>query len=440
MPDILQIFQMRDTEAEHLEWLLGQRNIPPRANILDIGCGTGALAATILKQRSDVHITLVNPNKEQLNRAPDSCFKIAMALNDPDLPYELPHGEYDVIICDYCVGFVSAELLCDVIQGFLADTGTAYVYDMTSDWLTEIMSGEYRIYPCESLKDIAKQRGYAAVELPIAETPQIAEAFGEVLAAETPDVQRSVQRDLGHVRPVHWQIRKLNTMLAFSGGKDSMAVLALLEDELERIDIVYVNTGQAFNEISVLVDYIRLVSPNFTEIRTDVDTFHEDYGWPCDVLPVDSTPLGQTVTKGNKQKLIDYLSCCLHNIQQPLADYAKERGYTTVIRGDRADEHHGAPLYDGYKEDGVTYRFPLWDFSEEQVKTYLKAQGLWLPHFDLDHSSLDCKHCTAYLGSRPKQLAYMRENHADAYFETLRRLQIINQQITNDLIPLKELL
>lgn len=206
--------------------------------------------------------------------------------------------------------------------------------------------------------------------------------------------------------------------LMFSGGKDSIACLRLVEQYLDRTLVVWVSTGADFPEITELMSEVRQLVPYFLEIQTDQPSSIRRNGYPSDVVPIKHTPLGQMFMGAQKIKIRSAFECCSENKWLPTSNKLKELGVTGVIRGQRSDDTARAPLASGDWVDGVEYLLPIADWSKEQVLDYLAKNNV--PITDrllMEHSSLDCWNCTAYLEHSADRMRYVKKNYPDKYQE-----------------------
>ena len=99
--------------------------------------------------------------------------------------------------------------------------------------------------------------------------------------------------------------------LMFSGGRDSLACLELYRDYLDKMTLIWVNTGANFPEIEDYMDQLNV--PNFVEVRTNQPLSLEVNGHPVDILPVNFSNIGQAVTSQKDIKLRTYFDCCAEN-------------------------------------------------------------------------------------------------------------------------------
>jgi phosphoadenosine phosphosulfate reductase len=105
-----------------------------------------------------------------------------------------------------------------------------------------------------------------------------------------------------------------------------------------------------------------------------------------------------------------------------------------VIRGQRNDEALKSPIRSGSVIGGVEYLFPIQNWSRAQVVQYLIKENVKLPrHYGSFDSSVDCLHCTGYLGENRGKMAWLEENHITAAKEVARRLRFIKSAVMVEL-------
>lgn len=212
--------------------------------------------------------------------------------------------------------------------------------------------------------------------------------------------------------------------LQYSGGKDSIACLELLKDHLEKITVVWMNTGAAYPETISHMETIRQSVPHFLEIKSDQESDIRAFGYPVDFQPLRPTSL----------PLQSWMACCSRNMWQPTYDGIKAEGFTLVIRGQKKSDMRQAQIANGHIDrQGIEYFFPLEDWSDDDVYTFLEARGLSLPaSYRWAGTSLDCWNCTAYLDEREKELRNMRFHHPGKWEEVKRRFIQIKKVIDEE--------
>jgi len=226
-------------------------------------------------------------------------------------------------------------------------------------------------------------------------------------------------------------------VLQFGGGKDSLACLYLLRDRWDSLTVVWLNTGAPFPETADQMQQIRALVPHFLEVKSDVLTNIEQHGWPTDVLPVRNAQMGKLTTGEPGIMMQSWWNCCSANFWEPLHHAIIRLGATTVYRGQRIAEDYKSTLRDGDVLDGITYRYPIQGWSEQQVVDYLNAQGVPIPeHYAHTQKSLDCWCCTAYLDAKLDQLKYLRARHPQKYELVAGQLTQMRSAITRAVQPL----
>jgi phosphoadenosine phosphosulfate reductase len=204
--------------------------------------------------------------------------------------------------------------------------------------------------------------------------------------------------------------------LHFGGGRDSLACLYLLRPRWPEITVVWMNPGAPFPETVAQMEAIKAVVPNFLEVRADVLTNIKNHGWPTDVLPVRNAYWGKQSTGETGIMMQTWFDCCSNSFWFPMQRKMHELGVTKIYRGQRLSEDYKSPMRSGQIVDGITYEFPLENWSEQQVSDYLTEQGVKIPaHYAHTQKSLDCWCCTAYLDAKLDQLQYLKNRHPDKY-------------------------
>jgi len=186
--------------------------------------------------------------------------------------------------------------------------------------------------------------------------------------------------------------------LHFSGGKDSMACLYLLRDQLDRIDVYWVNTGDLCPELRATVDQVRAWVPRFHEVKTDVCAWRHTHGTPVDALPSNCTPLGVTYGLSNV-RMSGKFDCCFANKMEPMHRRMVADGVDCVIRGTKLCDTGRIPA------EGpmgcYTVVLPLRDWSHDDVHSYLQKVGAPVSEiyqYGASGSAVDCLGCTALWG------------------------------------------
>jgi 3'-phosphoadenosine 5'-phosphosulfate sulfotransferase (PAPS reductase)/FAD synthetase len=168
--------------------------------------------------------------------------------------------------------------------------------------------------------------------------------------------------------------------------------------------------------------------PHFIEVKSDQPSNVAQHGWPVDVLPVQNTALGKALYGSDIQVMQPYLNCCAENIWFPLHKAILDCGATKAIKGQRRADDHKSPSKDGDTVYGITMLMPIYDWSTQQVFSYLKEVGAELApgYLQGEKTGRDCWDCTAYLSDNRKRIENLP---GDKKLEIKRRLGIIDQAI-----------
>ncbi len=216
--------------------------------------------------------------------------------------------------------------------------------------------------------------------------------------------------------------------LQVSGGRDSLACFWLLKNAglLDHVTVYWVNSGNAFPELLAIMAHIKELSPHFVEIAGRHHAVIEEWGIPTDILPRSCTPIGRLANQ-SAVKMQDSYSCCGRVIMQPLHERMIADGVTLIIRGQRGDDGHKAPILSGEWENGIQYLFPIEDWSREQVNTYLQEQGAPRnPCYDYVNSTPDCMNCSGWW--EDGRSGYLKAHYPAAYQRYQHNLDIIREE------------
>jgi phosphoadenosine phosphosulfate reductase len=215
--------------------------------------------------------------------------------------------------------------------------------------------------------------------------------------------------------------------LQFSGGKDSLAMLHLMRKHWDRMTVYWVNTGDAFPETLDLAERVRKMVPNFVEIDGNQPQVIAMHGIPSDIVPVSATPIG--VSNGGHGVLMqDRYSCCMRTVMLPLARRMIDDGITLIVRGQKEADALKAPLRSGDVDEGIEYLFPLEDWTDEDVMTFLEEEGIELPrYYESMRSNPPCLSCSAWWDDG--RAAYMKQHHPLHYDLYQQRLNTISDAV-----------
>ena len=201
--------------------------------------------------------------------------------------------------------------------------------------------------------------------------------------------------------------------LQFSGGKDSLACLYLLRDQLDGITVYHVDTGDQCPETAAVVAQVKEWVPHFATVRSDVGGWRQVNGYPTDLVPARAHMLG--VAYGMSAfRLSNRFDCCFANLMHPLHARMVADGVDAVIRGTKQCDTGRIPA-EG-PTDYYDVVLPLRDWSHDDVFAFLERVGA--PYNTIyDHyravSAPECLGCTAWWDDG--KAAYLRAAHPEQF-------------------------
>lgn len=231
--------------------------------------------------------------------------------------------------------------------------------------------------------------------------------------------------------------RYKRVVLMYSGGKDSLACLLLTRPFWDRLNVVWVDTGNQFPEVREHMEIVRRLVPHLTVIKSDTPAFWRENGFPVDVVPTRHTAVGHYIYGETPIRVCSRFDCCMANIWKPMADYFRLTKPDCVIRGDRGQER--AKGLQG--ADGIAFEFPIFDWTTEKVMRFIRdaPDGLYQPRHELpEGSSLDCMTCMAYNSEHASRMAYLKKHHPDLYGQTRKFFRDYSKAVVEELMELSE--
>jgi len=187
--------------------------------------------------------------------------------------------------------------------------------------------------------------------------------------------------------------------LAFSGGKDSLAVIYLLREHLHRLTVYHVSTGDQLSEVVEIVEHVRAMCPNFVLIRTDKEGWVRENGIPSDLVPHSSHWIGQAMQESPVRMASRY-DCCWHNIMAPMDSRIRADGNTLLIRGTKSADMRQLPAATGDVTNGLELLLPLEGWDDVRVFAYLREVGAPIARVyeaaGVVHTP-ECARCSAWL-------------------------------------------
>lgn len=222
-------------------------------------------------------------------------------------------------------------------------------------------------------------------------------------------------------------------VLQFSGGKDSLACLLYLQDQLDDITVLWCDSGDSFPETLAQMEIVKSICPKFVTVSGNQPETIKAYGYPVDVLPVRNHKMVQYNAQQKRPMLQSFMDCCYKSMMEPMHKATLALGATTIIRGQKLTDHHKSPIKNGDVVDGITYWFPIENWTDAQVMEYVKESTLLPEHYKTAKTSMDCMHCTAYLAENQWKLPYLRLNYPEQGAEVERRINAIRYEVEKDM-------
>ncbi len=220
--------------------------------------------------------------------------------------------------------------------------------------------------------------------------------------------------------------------LAFSGGKDSLACLFLNKHRAHEITAIWVNTGKNYPETLELVKIARDMCGGFIEVQSDQEGQNRREGLPSDIVPVNLTRFASIFNGKEGPHVQSFLACCFENIGKRIHEAALANGITHLIRGQRLDEKYRSPARDGSVLDGIVYVQPIENWTSQQVYEFLEKHMQIPEHLYMNHSSLDCYDCTAYVKDSADRVEYTKKNHPVFFKAYKDRMDKLKQAIKEE--------
>lgn len=238
------------------------------------------------------------------------------------------------------------------------------------------------------------------------------------------------------VTAIDWSVLDRHDKIAvsFSGGKDSLAVVYMLRDQLDRVVLYHIDTGDLMPETRDVVAHVRGFAPHFVHIQGDVLRSIDQFGLPTDLMPHSAHPIGQMMGEG--QPLLSRYDCCWNNLMRPIYDRIRHDGNTLLIRGTKAIDMVRLPMRSGDTDNEIELFYPLQDWSHAQVFAYLAAVDAPFNRLYSHHiNAPECARCSAWW-SEGKSV-YLKRNHPHLWVDYQTRLRVVADAIEAPLAYLR---
>jgi 3'-phosphoadenosine 5'-phosphosulfate sulfotransferase (PAPS reductase)/FAD synthetase len=227
-----------------------------------------------------------------------------------------------------------------------------------------------------------------------------------------------------------------NPALQFSGGKDSLACLYLLKDNLDAITVYWCDTGDACEETVKVINKVREWIPHFKVVKTDSTKWRKENGIPSDLVPVSGHLLG--VAYGmSETRISNKFDCCFENLMRPMHEAMLADGIDLVIRGTKIADTGKIPA------EGKTPFYDIWlpikDWTHDEVFIYLEKVGApknAIYDYFRGISAPECLTCTAWWDDGKKE--FLRNRHPEQYLAYKQNLRKIANCVYKHLSQMEE--
>lgn len=156
---VFQIHRLAESERDHVRALLEFFDPPPRAVVLDLGCGVGGVASLMQEMRRDLGFVLLNQSAAQLALCPAQFIKI---LGSFEAIPPLDCVEPDAAMMQYALGHGDVVPTMDEAARVLPVGGVFFLYDLTSldggRELEEVLA--YKAWSPAEIEDAAARAGF----------------------------------------------------------------------------------------------------------------------------------------------------------------------------------------------------------------------------------------------------------------------------------------
>ena len=220
--------------------------------------------------------------------------------------------------------------------------------------------------------------------------------------------------------------RHERAVLAFSGGKDSLACLHLCRDYRDKLTLVWVNTGAMFPHMREFI-YKAVEGFNFVELKSDQARWIEQQGLPSDMVPVANSAWRDPAAPDPPTLLQPWTTCCAKLRFQPGLDYLARSGATLLIHGQRRSDGGGFAV-DSQPGSAVEICKLIWEWSDDDILGYIGQHHITLPEqYAMGvMDSFDCWNCTARgddsTSLKEAKFAYTAKRYPDLFEELKSRM------------------
>ena len=213
-------------------------------------------------------------------------------------------------------------------------------------------------------------------------------------------------------------------------------VLHKFKDQIEKV--IFADTGSVYPHC---VEFVEKTCAKYRlkliKVRSPVNVkdWTDAMGLPSDTI------IHKAPNPKNGIGLQTIEQCCGEMIWKPMQEYLITTGAKTVLRGQKATDHHLSIIGHEYFWSGIRYLNPIWDWTDDQVFDYIKEHGLEMAeHYYEINESLDCWNCTAHLSHHgaEKRLEYTKKKYPKLWDKLSDKLSEVKRALDSDRKILKK--
>lgn len=223
-------------------------------------------------------------------------------------------------------------------------------------------------------------------------------------------------------------------VLQFSGGRDSIATLLRWQEHKEETVVLWLDAGGTLPEVEAMIRQLT-AGWNLHVVKSDAATWIRNNGLPADIVPTWRNGRGRMWAENTATiPIANSLTCCESNVMLPMHAATLLMHPQYIVRGQRNAEILKSIVRNEQVIDGITYLFPIQDWSDGEVNQYLADHGIELPEWYINGTKgFDCWWCTGFVKESRALHEYLRVHHPKKYQVLQRRFAAIEQSIKDEL-------
>lgn len=218
-----------------------------------------------------------------------------------------------------------------------------------------------------------------------------------------------------------------NISVGFTGGKDSLTTLELVKDVIDDFKVIFVDTGQHFDEVYDFLDEVME--------KTDAELVNAINTNTLENVGENGVVKKEELNEKNQTELekIDWEEFTIADDREPCCHLLKTVAFQETLKdldidghvnGIRWDEQESRRNENYFSERETHIRVhPILHWSEDDVWSYIQRNGLkYNPMYDRGYRSLGCEPCTQKVSADAETERAGRAQDKEKVMERLRRL------------------